>query len=72
MSGLKSYKLLATACSYVSYGRSQCPLLKNNVNYQQLQEMAKDIPEEDGNEEQPNNNHSQNFEEPTKDLPVIV
>lgn len=28
------------------YGRSQCPLLRQQLNFQQLQEMAREVPEE--------------------------
>lgn len=54
--------------------------MKNNLNYQQLQEMAKEIPEEDGADEQQqqvtNDNNRQDYnvpshEEPTKDVPSV-
>ncbi|KAF2878662.1 hypothetical protein ILUMI_27499, partial [Ignelater luminosus] len=38
--------LVSTLSSKIGYGRSQCPLIRNLLNYNQLEEMAKEIPEE--------------------------
>ncbi|KAJ8967736.1 hypothetical protein NQ317_009798 [Molorchus minor] len=44
--------LVSTINSKSGYRTSRCPLSKTNVNYQQLQEMAKGIPEETAEEVQ--------------------
>lgn len=66
-----------SVASFLSYRRSHCPLLKSSMNYQQLQEMAKEVPEEEelqfdeGQGDSLNNNRMQITcsEEPTKDVP---
>lgn len=41
--------LVSSLGSRVTYSRPLCPLMRNSINYQQLQEMAKDVPDDQAN-----------------------